>query len=434
MKKSLLFLIFSISVSTAYSQIGINTETPQATLDVVGDNTTQATGIIAPRQTRQQLITKGTSYTVNQRGAIVYVTDITGSSPATANITQVGYYYFDGALWQPFSSASSGSATNWSLTGNTTTTRSTNFLGTTDAVDLVLKTSATERMTIAAGGNVGIGATVPTNKLHVTAASNPVKFEGLVATANPATDRVVVVGTDGVLKTSSPISTNYWGLTGNGGTSRSTNYIGTSDANDLVVRTNATERMTVTAAGNIGVGTTAPTTKLHVSSAGSPAVRIVDGTQGDGRVFTSDANGNGSWQTKGPQTTQGVVPQGADRVYSSTASLHYIEYSVLVPPGRSTVTAGIIVIPPGLGYATFRLSTSSSTFSQPAGVVPNYSGFTVVNAKSTGQVMWYANNTTGSSQTYYVWMVLDGGANVSGQNVTVGGTNLYGEPFIMVAF
>ena len=44
-------------------------------------------------------------------------------------------------------------ATGWSLTGNTGTT-SANFLGTTDAQPLVVKTSGTTRMTVAADGGV----------------------------------------------------------------------------------------------------------------------------------------------------------------------------------------------------------------------------------------------------------------------------------------
>lgn len=45
--------------------------------------------------------------------------------------------------------------------------------------------------------------------------------------------------------------------------------------------------------GNVGIGTTTPSQKLHV--AGTP--RIEDGTQGAGKVLTSDANGVASWQS-----------------------------------------------------------------------------------------------------------------------------------------
>ena len=42
----------------------------------------------------------------------------------------------------------------------------------------------------------------------------------------------------------------------------------------------------------IGIGTSDPTAKLHVNG----SLRIVDGTQGDNKVLTSDAQGNASWK------------------------------------------------------------------------------------------------------------------------------------------
>jgi hypothetical protein len=44
---------------------------------------------------------------------------------------------------------------------------------------------------------------------------------------------------------------------------------------------------------NVGIGTTSPTAKLDVSG----TLRINDGTQGDGKILTSGADGTASWQT-----------------------------------------------------------------------------------------------------------------------------------------
>lgn len=46
---------------------------------------------------------------------------------------------------------------------------------------------------------------------------------------------------------------------------------------------------------NVGIGTTSPTAKLEVVG----SVKIVDGTQGNGKVLTTDADGLASWSTKG---------------------------------------------------------------------------------------------------------------------------------------
>jgi hypothetical protein len=56
-----------------------------------------------------------------------------------------------------------------------------------------------------------------------------------------------------------------WALTGNSGMNPAVNFLGTTDAQPLVIRTNNTERMRVTATGNVGIGTTSPTARLEVA-------------------------------------------------------------------------------------------------------------------------------------------------------------------------
>jgi len=56
---------------------------------------------------------------------------------------------------------------------------------------------------------------------------------------------------------------NKWDLLGNSGTNPATNYLGTSDAQDLVFRANATETARFTSGGKWGVGITAPTAEAQ---------------------------------------------------------------------------------------------------------------------------------------------------------------------------
>ncbi|WPO83401.1 hypothetical protein SD427_03405 [Chryseobacterium sp. JJR-5R] len=125
--------ILSCSV-LAYSQVGINTQTPRATLDVIAKNTNGTTpeGFIPPRLTGNQVQAADAQYGVNQRGAIIYITaPVTSSSTKTANITSEGYYYFNGSLWQNMgiSSAPSLILPNYANSGEGITLNSSNWSG-----------------------------------------------------------------------------------------------------------------------------------------------------------------------------------------------------------------------------------------------------------------------------------------------------------------
>jgi len=124
-KKITTGFLFLIGVMS-FSQVGIGTDNPQATLDVTGKSTekTSLDGIIAPRMTGIQLRAK--TYTTNQIGALVYVTEgDTAPNGQTINVTEKGYFYFDGTKWVRLNAGTAGQepwfnqATNTPATGNT---------------------------------------------------------------------------------------------------------------------------------------------------------------------------------------------------------------------------------------------------------------------------------------------------------------------------
>ncbi len=55
-----------------------------------------------------------------------------------------------------------------------------------------------------------------------------------------------------------------WGLTGNAGTTPATNFLGTTDAQDLAFRSSNSEAMRITTSGDVGIGIAAPTSRLHL--------------------------------------------------------------------------------------------------------------------------------------------------------------------------
>ena len=62
---------------------------------------------------------------------------------------------------------------------------------------------------------------------------------------------------------------DYWSLVGNAATSPTVNFLGTTDRQALVVRTNNTERLRVTDNGLVGIGTASPVDQLSVRNTGS---------------------------------------------------------------------------------------------------------------------------------------------------------------------
>jgi len=125
--------------------------------------------------------------------------------------------------------------------------------------------------------------------------------------------------------TGSPGSTNAWLLNGNAGTSPATNFLGTTDPSALVMKTNNQERLRVSAFGNVGIGTNSPAAKLDVVG----SVKITDGTEGSGKVLTSDASGNASWQT--------IAVGGSGMFTNMTAFNSAGTFSYVVPAGVTKI-------------------------------------------------------------------------------------------------
>lgn len=103
MKKLLTIALMATAFSAAAQNVGINTNTPATTLQVIGDpaSSTVADGVTIPSLTGDQLKAKDGKYTAAEKGTLVYIT--AAASPTTAktiNVITAGFYYFDGTVWQ----------------------------------------------------------------------------------------------------------------------------------------------------------------------------------------------------------------------------------------------------------------------------------------------------------------------------------------------
>ncbi len=110
-------------------------------------------------------------------------------------------------------------------------------------------------------GNIGLGTITPVAKLEVV---GQIKITG----GSPGIGKVLSSDANGLASWVTPGS-SPWNISG-------LNIFNTND-------------------GNVGIGTASPSAKLDLLG----TLKITDGTQGAGKILTSDANGLASWSTPG---------------------------------------------------------------------------------------------------------------------------------------
>jgi hypothetical protein len=155
--------------------------------------------------------------------------------------------------------------------------------------DLILKASGVERMRILANGNVGIGTVAPQSLLSV-GAGHGVKLSVGVAWAQP---KIIETDYDGA---------DFTRLHVPGAAANPTRYELRSTGEH--VWSNTAERMRIDAAGNVGIGTSAPGQKLHVEgnilrlSAQGPSYGLLMG-RGSFLLGGAGAQDSALWATDG---------------------------------------------------------------------------------------------------------------------------------------
>ncbi|MGC9314342.1 MAG: tail fiber domain-containing protein, partial [bacterium] len=102
---------------------------------------------------------------------------------------------------------------------------------------------------------VGIGTTSPGYNLHVAGSArvNSLNINGAYSLPTSAGTTSEYLRGDGTWGTPSGGGSG-WSLTGNSGTTAGTNFVGTTDAQDLVFKTNNTEDVRITTAGELAIG------------------------------------------------------------------------------------------------------------------------------------------------------------------------------------
>lgn len=301
--KKFILIVFIIGLK-GFAQVEVNSgNTSTLTLTANGNAASVTDGLIPPRVTKEDLISKSASYTADQTGTFVYVTSANaGLDLKTMNVTAPGLYYFDGAVWQAIDEYEALTHTV-DVNANTLSSSVNGVSSSTLVVNQVSNTISGNTINTRVNGiqstpvNI-INSNVLTSDLATSdltvvlngQASNTIKVPNVYTTdGNLTANRIVTQGTNTLAFTSSATNgTSHFSIDGNTfNVNALNNKVGIGNTNPnakLDIRNNPTST-TNPGESFIGFGTT--TTAANVAGAG--AMRYSTGSGGEIQ-FSDGAN------------------------------------------------------------------------------------------------------------------------------------------------
>ena len=163
--------------------------------------------------------------------------------------------------------------------------QATNFVGTTDNVGLSFRTNNVTRQTITNNGNIGIGTTTPTKKLDII--DSPVQNTyATIKGVNLFGDATIQAGFLGYrigLNNTTGNASASFDIARTPGTAYLGAEINSASRDGVRILTGATEatlteKVRINNTGDVGIGTSAPTSKIHINGSQAGTVTNITAT------------------------------------------------------------------------------------------------------------------------------------------------------------
>lgn len=394
----ILVILISICSTITFAQnVGINSSgaTPAASAGLDVDFTNK--GLLIPRVALTGTNAAG-PITSPATSLLVYNTATAGTAP---NNVIPGYYFWTGTAWTRLSNGTQGS---WDLQGNSGTSATNNYLGTSDAVDMVFKTNNTERLRLEnSTGDLKIGSassgTLKSAMELVMRQDGDTYGPSILRLRNrngengaifETTDPTVTL-VDFIFKTNSSQSNiRMEGRVGSTYTGSAPEWQIGEAANPSFV-TNHAGTYTYVRRGNFGIGIAQPSAELHIQ-AGTAAANTAPLKFTAGTNLTTPENGAVEFDGTNYFATSGGVRYTLAKTLIGSASLNFPSTATRLSSDLTITVTGastndFVIVHPG----TVVTNTTYTAWVSAANTVTvrfnNYSGGTLDPAAGTFRVV-----------------------------------------------
>ena len=465
-----LFTALMLSAVAAHAQVkkgmvGINTNEPRATLHIE-PGTSESKGLIIPRITAVEMVNMSnlSHFGADQHAIITYLKESMPSIDRTGKLIDVdepGYYYYDNTTGvEKWRKLSGGGAQDLRMIGNdnhitqdagvgengtSVGTGTSNIAigkaalksNTTGYNNVVIGTSSLYNNT-SGSENIAIGSSVLQN--NSTGNNNFALGQSALLMNSTGSNNfalgqgVLAENSTGDYNTGIGYYAGQW-IKGNGnmhigidsdaykhmptvsGQLNKVIFIGHFDSlNETFDTSNASSNVILLGddsynAPKVGIGTYKPVAKLDIKGPYGGAIRIADGTEGQGKVLTSDYRGVGTWKEINVSLFK-KAPIAGTFSWAAATELGNTSFnkiaSLEVPPGASMIYVKIHLrgASANSGYARAYVGTkdigtnNSNTGETPIGGSTLFVPYTGKDFEM--QTSFIYNNTTSGNQIIYL--------------------------------